>query len=69
MISFPSNSVYTLYRPVESSKEKKKVLKKDLSGFYNVRYSILLHLPPHRFHCVGGMLGSNPGQLRLRHWL
>jgi hypothetical protein len=33
---------------------------------FHVRYSTLLHLPPLRFHCVRG---SNPGQLRLRHWL
>ncbi len=28
-----------------------------------------LHLPPLRFHCVGGCWDLNPGQLRLRHWL
>ena len=31
---------------------------------FSVIYSTLLHLPPPRFHCVGG---SNPGQLQLRH--
>jgi hypothetical protein len=49
MISFPSNSVYTLYRPVESSKEKKKSFKGGFFfGFFlfYVRYSTLLHLPP-----------------------
>jgi hypothetical protein len=34
-------------------------------NIFSVFYSTLLHLPPLRFHCVG----SNPGQLRLRHWL
>ncbi len=38
-------------------------------GFVSyVLYSTLLHLPPLRFHCVGGMLGSYAGLLRLRHW-
>ncbi len=39
--------------------------------FLSVIYSTLLHLPPNRFHCVGGYyIRSNPGQLRvwLRHW-
>jgi hypothetical protein len=31
------------------------------------RYSTLLHLPPLRFHCVGGCW--DPGQLGLQHWL
>jgi hypothetical protein len=43
-------------------------------GLYNfffnfyVQYSTLLHLPPLRFQCRR-MLASNPGQLRLRHWM
>ncbi len=37
-------------------------------SFY-VWYSTLLHLPPLRFHCVGGCWIRTPGQLRLRHWL
>ncbi len=37
--------------------------------FFYVLYSTLIHLPPLRFHCVGGScMGSNPGLLRLRHW-
>jgi hypothetical protein len=39
------------------------------SIFSPVFYSTLLHLPPLRFHCVGGWLGSNPGQSRLQHRL
>jgi hypothetical protein len=31
----------------------------------SVLFLTLLHLPPLIFHCVGGMLGSNPGLLRL----
>ncbi len=40
-----------------------------LGGFFKmyVLYSTLLHLPPLRFN--RRMLGLNPGQLRLRHWL
>jgi hypothetical protein len=38
-------------------------------SFFYVRYSTLLHLPPLRFHCVGGCWDLNPEQLRLRHWL
>jgi hypothetical protein len=34
---------------------------------FNALYSTLLHLPPLRYNCVGGMLGSNPGLLRLWH--
>ena len=26
----------------------------ETGGFFHVRYSTLLHLPPLRFHCVGG---------------
>jgi hypothetical protein len=41
-----------------------------LDFFMNVvLYSTLLHVPPLRFDCVGRMLGSNTGQLQLRHWL
>jgi hypothetical protein len=36
------------------------------SWIFSVIYSTRLHLPPHRFHCVGG---SNLRQLQLRHWL
>ncbi len=37
---------------------------------FSVLYSTLFHLPPLRFYCaVPVMLGSNPGQLRLRDWL
>jgi hypothetical protein len=38
------------------------------SLFFFVLYSTLLHLPPLRFHCADGMLGSNPGPLQLVHW-
>jgi hypothetical protein len=34
-----------------------------------VLYSTLLHLPPLGWHRGRRMLGSNPGQLRPRHWL
>ncbi len=34
--------------------------------FLYVLYSTLLHLPPLRFHYVGGCRGPNPGLLRLR---
>ncbi len=38
--------------------------------YFALLYSTLLHLLPFRIHCVGArMLGSNPGQLRLRNWL
>ncbi len=36
--------------------------------FY-VRYSTLIHLPPLIISLCWRMLGSNPGQLWLRHWL
>ncbi len=35
--------------------------------FY-VRYSTLLHLPPLRFHCVGGFWDRTQGLLRRWHW-
>jgi hypothetical protein len=40
-------------------------LKGDFFRFFlfYVRYSTLLHQPPLRFHCVGRMLGWNPGML------
>ncbi len=37
-------------------------------SFSYVRYSILLHLPPLRFHCVGGCRDRTQDSLRLRHW-
>ncbi len=37
--------------------------------FFYVRYSSLLHLPPLQIPLWRKMLGSNPGQLRQRHWL
>ncbi len=38
--------------------------------FFMYVYSTLHYLPPLSFHCVGGYwMGSNPGHLRLRHWL
>ncbi len=36
---------------------------------FSVLYSTLLHLPPLRFQLCQRKLGSNPGQLRLRHRL
>jgi hypothetical protein len=35
--------------------------------FLYVLYSTLLHLPPLRFHYIGRMLETNPGQLQLWH--
>jgi hypothetical protein len=40
----------------------------NLFSIFYVQYSTLLHLPPLRFQCRR-MLGSNPGQLRLLHWM
>ncbi len=34
-----------------------------------VLYSTLLHLPPLRFHCVGGCWDRTHGMVRFRHWL
>jgi hypothetical protein len=36
---------------------------------YRGIFLTLLHLPPLRFHCVGGCLDRTRRQLRLRHWL
>ncbi len=47
---------------------KRTALPKIWGFFVYVLYSTLLHLPPLRFHCVGGCWGWNPGMLRLRHW-
>jgi hypothetical protein len=45
-----------------------KVYQGDFLDFF--MYFILhCHLPPLRFHCVGGCcMGSSPGLLRLWHW-
>ncbi len=37
-----------------------------LLDFFICTYSTLLHLPPLRFHCVGGCWGSNPELLWLK---
>jgi hypothetical protein len=40
---------------------------RDFFLVFHVRYSTLLHLPPLRFHCVGGWR-SKTRLLQLRHW-
>ncbi len=39
-------------------------------NFCSVLYSILIHLPPLRFHCVEGCWDrTHAGQMQLLHWL
>ncbi len=49
---------------------KKLILKGHYFEFFSfyVQYSTLLHLPPLKFHCVGGCWDRTQ-ELRPRHWL
>ncbi len=54
---------HKLHRPQSKTSQSTNIK----GGYFSVLLSTLFHLPPLRYHCVGGC--CDLGQLRLQHWL